>query len=247
MLKVAENELQRVRASRQHQRRLGLPAAEMDVLRIHRNGRLGLRIAEPGIDDQMMVSVVRPLDARRRDPHAGEAELALERARDLVAVLQIDEIHGGAGRRRRFRAQDRGCDRGGSCGNDGGSQQNRTAAYGHSILLVGRDGLGLVARIARGAIRGSAVRSRCRLSRIAKGAIRTTLYPGLRFCVSTFNKAGVPERIASKARRSAGINCSGVVTFSPRPPHDAATISKSGDGLSSTSGMVLALAAAPSG
>ena len=36
-----------------------------------------------------------------------------------------------------------------------------------------------------------------------------------RFCVVTFSSAGVPERIASKPRRSAGISWSGPSTFSP--------------------------------
>jgi len=68
-----------------------------------------------------------------------------------------------------------------------------------------------------------------------------------RFCVVTFKSAGVPERSASNERRSAGISCSGVVTLSPIPPQDSATFSKSGAGLRSTSGIVLALVAWPSG
>src|SRR5579884_529736 len=67
--------------------------------------------------------------------------------------------------------------------------------------------------------------------------------PHPRFCVVTLRSAGVPDRTASNARRSAGINCSGPVTFSPVPPHASATISKSGAGLRSTKGIVLALAA----
>jgi hypothetical protein len=52
-----------------------------------------------------------------------------------------------------------------------------------------------------------------------------------RFCVVTLSSAGMPERIASKPRHSAGISWSEVSTFSPRPPQDSATISNADAGL----------------
>ena len=46
-------------------------------------------------------------------------------------------------------------------------------------------------------------------------------HPHIRFCVATLTSAGVPERIASKPRVSAGISCSAPSTFSPWPPQDS--------------------------
>src|SRR5262249_40438069 len=65
--------------------------------------------------------------------------------------------------------------------------------------------------------------------------------------VITFSVAGVPERILSMARSSAGITASAVSTFSPKPPQVSTTFSKSGEGRSSVSGMMFAFAALPSG
>src|SRR5262249_17961729 len=56
-----------------------------------------------GVDDEMVVAGVRLVDAGRRDAHAGEAELDLERAGDDVAVLRIDDVDARARGRRRLR------------------------------------------------------------------------------------------------------------------------------------------------
>ena len=47
----------------------------------------------------------------------------------------------------------------------------------------------------------------------------------LRACVSTLSVTGIPERTASRPRRSAGTSSPGASTFSPRPPQTSTTFS----------------------
>ena len=79
--------------------------------------------------------------------------------------------------------------------------------------------------------RAEEVRSRARL-------------PRLRHHVERRRRAGAHRREAPFQRRQ---QLGRVVTFSPRPPQVSTTFSKSGEGFSSVSGMMLALAALPSG
>src|SRR5262245_66280730 len=69
---------------------------------------LELLVRQLGVDEQVMVTGALVLHADRRNAHAGEAELHLERTRDRVTVLEIDEIHCRTLRRRRLGLRERG-------------------------------------------------------------------------------------------------------------------------------------------
>jgi hypothetical protein len=90
---VAEHELQGVLAGRQRHGGFGLALAEMDMLFVDRD-RLGHFLRRQRlVDQQVVMSDVRLVDAGRRDAHVrGEAKNHLERAGDSIAILEVDEV-----------------------------------------------------------------------------------------------------------------------------------------------------------
>src|SRR5579871_142586 len=103
MRPVAEHQLQGVLTRRKGQHRLGLSAAEMHVLFVHRQRSLRLFVRQFGVDEKVMVAGLVLLNAGRRNAHAGKAKLYLEWARNRFVVLEVYEIDAGARWRRRLR------------------------------------------------------------------------------------------------------------------------------------------------
>ena len=94
---VAEQDLQRVFAGRQRDRRLCLAGAVMQVIFVVRDRLVERR--QVGVDQQMEMPAVGFGDAGGRDAHPRQPEMNGRGGRDRRAVLEIDEIGLRAGRR----------------------------------------------------------------------------------------------------------------------------------------------------
>ena len=96
MVRVAEQQLQRVRSGRQREFSFRLAPAEVQMVLV-----IGDRLVERRqirIDQEMMVTRVGSLGARRRDAHPMQPEMDRRFWPDDGAVLDVDEFNLGAGR-----------------------------------------------------------------------------------------------------------------------------------------------------
>src|ERR1700722_14172831 len=98
MVRVREQKTEFMRPRRQRYLGLGLAGTKMKVVEIAGNGLVERRKFR--IDDQMMMSGVRLVEARRSDAHVQQAEANDRRGRNIGAVSRIDEIDLGIFRRR---------------------------------------------------------------------------------------------------------------------------------------------------
>ena len=95
MVRVAEQQLQRVRSGREREFSFRLAAAEVQMVLV-----IGDRLVERRqvrVDQEMMVTRVGPLGSRRRDAHAMQPEMDRGFWPDDGAVLNVDEFNLGAG------------------------------------------------------------------------------------------------------------------------------------------------------
>ena len=99
MFVVAEQELQRMVSGRQRDFRLGLGAAEMQMVEVARD--LPIKRRKRGIDQQVMMSAVGFAGARRRQFHSGDAELHRHLTAHRGAVRRLYQGDAGASRRGR--------------------------------------------------------------------------------------------------------------------------------------------------
>lgn len=88
MVFVAEHELQRVRAGRQGHTGFRLAFPVVDVVVIFRNG--GTEVGHGLVNEQVVMAAVRLVGAGGDDVHAFGAEFHRHRARNLGAVLRLD-------------------------------------------------------------------------------------------------------------------------------------------------------------
>jgi hypothetical protein len=93
---VGEKKLERVPTWRQRHLGLRLSAAEMEMLRIVRDGLVERR--QVRINNEMVVPGVELRDSRGRDAHAFQAEVKDRRCLKGLAVLDVDKINGRARR-----------------------------------------------------------------------------------------------------------------------------------------------------
>ena len=99
MFVVAQQELQRMVAGRQRDFRLGLGAAEMQMVEVARD--LPIKCRKRRIDQQVMMSAVGLAGARRRQFHSGDAEFHRHLTLDRGAVRRLYQGNTGASRRGR--------------------------------------------------------------------------------------------------------------------------------------------------
>ena len=97
MFVVAQQELQRMVAGRQRDFRLGLGAAEMQMVEVARD--LPVECRQRGIDQEVMMSAVGFVGSRRRQVHSGDAELYLHVTAYRGAVRGLHQGDAGASRR----------------------------------------------------------------------------------------------------------------------------------------------------
>src|ERR1700688_1230169 len=94
---VPEHKLKCVLARSQFNVRLSLAGAEMKMSLVLWD-RLARIERFVHVNQQMVVTCVRLVDAGPRNPPARQTELHLERIGDGITVLRADDIHGGIGR-----------------------------------------------------------------------------------------------------------------------------------------------------
>src|SRR5580692_21936 len=142
---VREQELERVLARRQGQRRLGLALAEVHDLVGRRQGRIELDLAQIRVHQEMMMPGIVEFDSRRRHSHPLQAEAHRNRSVDLGAVARRDDIYLGIRRRRgsllrhgdgRDQREGQGEKWSIHCGSPGSSQL--TASYSRIAAYVNR-------------------------------------------------------------------------------------------------------------
>ena len=94
---VSQQQLQRVLAGRERDLRLGLAGAVMQMIEVVRNRLVERR--QVGVDQQVVVTGMLAIQAGRPDTHVPQAEMDRQLGRNGGAVLDIDEVHLGSGRR----------------------------------------------------------------------------------------------------------------------------------------------------
>ena len=87
---ISQQKLERVFTSRQADLGFGLAIAEMEVIEVIRDRRVECR--QLAIDQQMVVTRVRPVNTRRRQPHSAQAKMDDRLGTNRLAVLDVDEI-----------------------------------------------------------------------------------------------------------------------------------------------------------
>ena len=88
---ISQQKLERVFAGRQADLGFGLTNAEMKMVEVVRDRRIERR--QLGVDQQVMVSGIRPIDARRGQSHSAQTEMDDGLGRNRLAALDVDEIN----------------------------------------------------------------------------------------------------------------------------------------------------------
>ena len=94
---IPHQQLQRVHAGAERQLALGLTAAKVQMVEV-----VGYRLIERrqvGIDQQVVMSRIRAIDAGRRYAHVSQAEMDGHFGRNGRSILEFVEIHLRSGRR----------------------------------------------------------------------------------------------------------------------------------------------------
>ena len=91
MFGVAKDELQRVFARRQFNVCFGLARPKMKMVLVLRNRVIWIK-RFVHVDQQMMVTAIRKIIPRMRDPHIAQAKATPKSALDRRAILRPDEI-----------------------------------------------------------------------------------------------------------------------------------------------------------
>ena len=96
---VSQQELKGVLPRRQAHFSLRLASTKMQMRKVAWNGLIQRR--QFGIDQQVVMSGIFSIGARRCHPHTAKAEADGRFGRQRVAILNVYEVNGSTGRRRR--------------------------------------------------------------------------------------------------------------------------------------------------